>query len=255
MMKSEISQQLDANIIEKLVYLPSCLRMNVKRTAEMVTVNTGFACDMFNVVCILENGVDLQIFSNIFAENLPFACWLGFGNDISVYEKYLKQLNGTKVEIESGMSIEIREINTISSCSKLKIKSVSNLEKLQDFIKVYKKIIPEDAYFTEKFYIAAAPFILDKHGHLELFVGYLSERPVATGALFFSENVVGVWDITVLPEFRRRGIATDMIRRMLLHAQRDKNCNRGVLTATENGEKVYRKMGFQKIKEFVICNF
>ncbi len=50
------------------------------------------------------------------------------------------------------------------------------------------------------------------------------------------------------------GIATDMVSHVLFEARDKYDCNKGVLTASELGEKVYSKMGFQRIKDFYIFN-
>ena len=68
------------------------------------------------------------------------------------------------------------------------------------------------------------------------------------------DDVAGIWDITTLPEFRKKGIGTDMTIHALEHAKNFYNCSVGVLTASKDGERVYRKIGFQKIKEFRIAN-
>ena len=148
----------------------------------------------------------------------------------------------------------IDKISRNSNCKILKISQVTDLISLRNFIEVYKKIIPVEGNSIEKFYLSAAPFIFEKQSSLKLFIGYVDQQPVATGALFLNADVAGVWDITTLPDFRNLGIATKMVHRMLFYAHDLYNYKIGVLTATKSGEEVYKKIGFQKIKEFFIFN-
>ncbi len=248
-----ISNQLDANIIGKLVYLPRCMKMNVLQNKKSVLVNTGIPCDMFNVACLIDCDADLKSISDSF-HNFPFAWWVGFGSD---YEKCVQKLEKFGVknpEIESGMYADISKTNRISDCKILHISSVTNLTSLWDFVAVYKKLLPADAKAIEQFYLSASPFIFGKQSPLKLFVGYVDQQPVSTGALFLYANVAGVWDVTTLPDFRNMGIATNMVRHALFYAHDVFGYRTGVLTATKSGEKVYQKIGFQKIKEFFIFN-
>lgn len=252
-MSRMISDQLDANIIGKLTYLPRCMNMNVLQNNNSVLVNTEIPCDMFNVACLIDCDADLEPISESF-HNFPFAWWVGFGNDYEKCRQKLEEFGVKNPEIESGMYADISKISRISDCIILHISQVTDLISLRDFIEVYKKIIPTDGNSIEKFYLSAALFILRNNSPLKLFVGYVGHQPVSTGVLFLHADVAGVWDVTTLHDFRNLGIATKMVRNILFYAHDLYNYKIGVLTATKSGEKVYKKIGFQKIKEFFIFN-
>ena len=248
-----ISNQLDANIIGKLTYLPKCMGMKVYSTKDAVLVNTGISCDMFNVACLMNPDADLKSIANSF-HGLPFAFWVGFENGGKKCKLKLEEFGSKNHETESGMYVDISKIPRVSNCEILKISQVTDLISLRDFIEIYKKIIPADRNEIEKFYLSAASFIFEKQSYVKLFIGHVDLQPVATGALFLHDDVAGVWDITTLPDFRNLGIATNMVHHMLFYAHDLYNYKIGVLTATKSGEKVYKKIGFQKIKEFFIFN-
>ena len=252
-MLKRVSAQLDANILGKLPYLPQCMKVKVSKQQNSVLVNTGIPCDMFNVACLLDDSANLKSITDSF-QNLPFAWWVGFGNDGEKHKQKIEEFGLKNPEIESGMYSDISKIPEVPSCEILSVSQVADMISLRDFIEVYEKIIPADRNSIEKFYLSAAPFIFEKQSSIKLFVGYVDHQPVATGALFLHENIAGVWDVTTLPDFRNLGIATNMVRHALFFAHDVYNCKIGVLTATKSGEKVYRKIGFQKIKEFFIFN-
>ena len=250
-----ISQQLDENIIGKLSYLPKLMKMDVSDGDEVLQVNTEISSDMFNVVCMKVVCSDLQpIHSMFLANSLPFALWIGFGDSSIKCKETIQELGIECCEVETGMFINIEKMTETHECDTLKILQVVDSRTLRDFITAYRELIPMDGDAIDLFYSTSKPFILDVDSKLKLFVGYIADRPVSTAALFLSSDVAGVWDVTVLPDFRRMGIATDMVSHVLSKASSKHGCDIGVLTASELGKKVYSKMGFQSVKDFYIFN-
>jgi len=250
-----ISRQLDENIIGKLTYLPRLMKMEVSDREEVLQINTGISSDMFNVACMKKVCSDLQPIHDIFLANrLPFAWWIGFGDKGMKCKEAVQKLGIEDCEVETGMFVNIEKMTATHGCDILKILQVVDSRTLRDFIIAYRELIPMDGEAIDLFYSTSKPFILDVDSKLKLFVGYIADRPVSTAALFLSSDVAGVWDVTVLPDFRRMGIATDMVSHVMFEARSKHGCNVGVLTASELGEKVYSKMGFQRVKDFYIFN-
>lgn len=81
------------------------------------------------------------------------------------------------------------------------------------------------------------------------FVGYLDDRPVATGSLFRSETVAGVFAIAVVEAARGRGIGEAMTLEML-RAGREAGCRIGVLQSTEMAIPLYEKLGFETVETY-----
>jgi ribosomal protein S18 acetylase RimI-like enzyme len=185
---------------------------------------------------------------------LPFAWWIGFDDDYPECKSDLEECGFACDEHESGMFTEIEKLPREKKCNELQIHPVENAQKLDNFIKIYQELIPQDAESIKEFYSRAAEHILDPKSSLRLFVGYFQDQPAATGASFMDENAAGVWDVVTLPQFRRRGIGTDMTLSALFHAFDNFGYRIGVLTASEEGEPVYRKIGFQKLKDFYVAN-
>jgi ribosomal protein S18 acetylase RimI-like enzyme len=249
------SEKLDANMMGKFVYLLKLMGMEVIEQSGGVIVDTNIPCDMFNIVCCPKSALDVKsVCDRFWSRNLPFAFWVGFNDEYSDFQNDIEKIGLNFDEAEIGMAVSMDELDFEIFCNKLEIKLVSNAELLRDFITVYKNLIPSDANAIDEFYTKAAPFILDPKSDLKLFVGFYDGMPAATSALFLQDNVAGVWDVTTLPKFRRKGIGTDMTLHALKYARDLCNCGIGVLTASSDGESVYRKIGFRKIKEFRIAN-
>ncbi|MDR2157864.1 MAG: GNAT family N-acetyltransferase [Holosporaceae bacterium] len=249
-----ISLLLDANMIGKFTYLPALMEIDVADDGA-TAINSGISSDMFNIICKIRSKSAFNIAAKKFRDlNLPFACWIGFEDDYPECKNDLESMGFVCDEHESGMFADIEKLSREKKCDKLQILPVDDAKKLEDFIKVYQKLIPQDADPIKEFYTKAGKHILNPESSLKFFIGYLQDQPTATSALFLDENAAGVWDVTTLPQFRRKGVGTDMTLQALVHALDNFGRRIGVLTASESGESVYRKIGFQKLKDFYILN-
>jgi len=78
------------------------------------------------------------------------------------------------------------------------------------------------------------------------FVANCNGRPVGETTLFIGAGVAGIYDVTVLEEFRRRGIGTALLVASLNHA-RELGLAIAILGATSMGQGMYARVGFRKI--------
>ena len=68
---------------------------------------------------------------------------------------------------------------------------------------------------------------------------------------YFVQSICVIDQTRIHPPPERGG---GLLRITLKYAKDLYNCEVGVLTASSDGESVYRKLGFRKIKEFRIAN-
>ncbi|MDR2117872.1 MAG: GNAT family N-acetyltransferase [Planctomycetaceae bacterium] len=85
--------------------------------------------------------------------------------------------------------------------------------------------------------------------------GALSIRRFAPGLLLRNGKSAYIFNIYIVPDFRKQGIATEIIRRLIADAKQH-GVTRLELHATEMGYPVYTKLGFrqpnQKYLEFFV---
>jgi ribosomal protein S18 acetylase RimI-like enzyme len=249
-----ISKLLDANITGKFVHLPSLIGTDVT-DGEVTVINSGIPSDMFNIVCRTKSKNAMIVAVEKFRRlKIPFALWVGFDDDYPECKSDLEKWGCVCDEHESGMFAEIEKLSRDKKCDELQIRLVDNAKRVGDFIRIYQELIPHDASAIEMFFERASEHILNPESLLKLFVGYFQDQPTATSALFIDENTAGVWDVTTLSKFRRRGIGTDMTLAALFYAFDNFGRRAGVLTASKDGEPVYLKIGFQKVKDFHVFN-
>jgi ribosomal protein S18 acetylase RimI-like enzyme len=84
-------------------------------------------------------------------------------------------------------------------------------------------------------------------------VARLGSASVATAMAFDHAGDCGIYNVTTMPQARRRGLATALTAR-LLHDARDRGCRTASLQATGMAERVYAAIGFHdlgRILEYV----
>ena len=75
------------------------------------------------------------------------------------------------------------------------------------------------------------------------FLGYVNDRPVCTSLGFISDNVMGIYYVATIPEFRKRGYGRLMTTDLIIRGANAKTKG-SILQASEMGKTVYEKIGF-----------
>jgi ribosomal protein S18 acetylase RimI-like enzyme len=83
------------------------------------------------------------------------------------------------------------------------------------------------------------------------FVGYLADEPIAAATLVNAHGIAGIYNVTTLKRFRRRGFGAAMT----MHAARAgfaAGCDASALQASAMGFKVYEELGFRHACDYTI---
>jgi len=78
----------------------------------------------------------------------------------------------------------------------------------------------------------------------QTYMGLLDGKPVATSQLCISAGVAGIYNVTCLPEARKRGIGSALVMCPLFDA-RQVGMKIGVLQSSPMGYNAYKRLGFQ----------
>jgi ribosomal protein S18 acetylase RimI-like enzyme len=91
------------------------------------------------------------------------------------------------------------------------------------------------------------------------YVGYVDDVPVATTAIVasggpapLSGDIVGVYNVATVPDYRRRGYGEAVMRHALAEAERERPSRPVVLQSTEAGLRLYERMGFRTVGRFSV---
>jgi len=83
---------------------------------------------------------------------------------------------------------------------------------------------------------------------MALFVGRVDGRPVSASIGYRTDDAVGVFGVTTIASARRRGYGTALTRAAML----PETGLPMVLASSEEGEQLYRGLGFHRVGELSI---
>lgn len=87
-------------------------------------------------------------------------------------------------------------------------------------------------------------------GGMRGWVGYRGTEPIATCAAVVSGDVIGIYTVSTMPVYRRRGYSELLMRYVLQQMMQQTGLQITVLQATPAGYPMYHKMGYRSV-----CNF
>jgi len=158
----------------------------------------------------------------------------------SMLEKY----GFSNVYQQAGMAVELENLkNIIINENDLIVEKVDNEEELTYWSETVSKgfNLRIDFDFLKFLY-------LQKDIHF--YLGKFKANPVSTLMLYLSSGVAGLHAVSTLPEYRSKGFGISISRTALIDAFH-KDYYIGVLQASSTGERVYRKLGFQKYCDII----
>lgn len=131
----------------------------------------------------------------------------------------------------------------------IKTKKVMNDSDLELFSIIQSKGFCE----TEKIYNEWYPFLRQKNfegvlfKNQHFFIAYLADEAVGTCLIVDSDNIYGVYAVATLPEHRKKGIATSVMKSALINCMNSKIQNLTLQTIkSSNAESLYLHLGFKK---------
>jgi len=83
-------------------------------------------------------------------------------------------------------------------------------------------------------------------------VGYVNGEPIVSTACVVAAGVAGIYSVGTMPSWRRRGYAEQLMRHVLQQISRETGIERTILQATNEGFRVYQKMGYRRVTQFSI---
>ena len=76
------------------------------------------------------------------------------------------------------------------------------------------------------------------------YLAFMDEQPVSAGTMICLEDVVSIWNVCTVDQYRDRGVATTLLHQMLKDAV-ESHCHLVMLYSTPQAYRLFNKLGFE----------
>lgn len=231
-----------------------------ERLHGLVRFSTGLNSGFLNGVLAAELEVEevrgaLALTRHVFGSDLPWRWIVGPTSQPPGLEL---ELEGLGLERRwprmAGMALDLDGPNALDP-ERLpeggRLSEVLDREDLEAWLSVRQRNLALDEETTDAWRTAHGKPGLAADLPLRHWIGWLHDQPVSGATLFLGAGTAGIYHVDTIEAARGQGFAAALTSAALV-AARDAGYRYGVLTASELGERVYRRLGFRELPPFAI---
>lgn len=230
--------------------------MKVEEDDGLMLVDSGHASDTFNKVLrarLAPDSADSRIRAALdyFRDcGRPFTWWLGPCSRPLDLPARLEAHGLRASERELGMAIDLARLPEPETPDGAEIRRVRTERELSDFASVLAGLAELPDPDVAAFFVRAAPLVLEPDCPMRFYVAYVEGEPAATSELYVGGGAAGVHMVATSERFRRRGLGMALTW-TALDEGRSLGQTVGTLQASEQGQPVYERLGFEPCGAFV----
>jgi GNAT superfamily N-acetyltransferase len=183
--------------------------------------------------------------SEPFMREKLMAFWWGWSCRADFPADVLAQHGYQLMEAQPGMAVDLHALNETSTApANFRIERVGSDEALNQMLSVIERAFGFDDDLMRTFYDAYRHYDYAPDAPLQHYSGWLDDEPVACATYMLGSGVVGLYNVVVLEDYRRRGLGGAITIKPLQDA-RERGYRFSVLNASEDGQRLYSRLGYR----------
>ena len=144
------------------------------------------------------------------------------------------------------MAVDLKALNeSLHRPPGFEVELVNDAKSLQKWSEVLTAAFPLPEFVARPMFDFCFTLGFGKTSPMRNYYGRLNGEVIATSSLFLGAGVAGIYNVATLPKARRQGIGIAMTLEPLCEA-RALGYRVGILSSSQLGVGVYRKLGFKE---------
>ncbi len=224
----------------------------IERTGGVTIVRTGSSLPGFNLVFALDrpaslDGVVDRIKLLLVSTKTKWRL-VTTNQSLDYLKRVIEELHLVQADVEPGMVLDLADSFPFSQ-SNFEIRTVKEKEEIATLVTTGTAGFGAPSGSMGLLEDATSVFVQNTSYRGACYLGYFDGQPVGTSLRIVSGRIAGVYFVSVIPQFRRRGFGEALARRAALDG-RTEGCGVAYLQASKMGFPIYLRMGFRTITEY-----